>query len=114
MQNILKKFTKQLITYIYRIQALDSIMWGYICIRFIDFMLKGKSLLDCTIFFVLMNMRNGKIIINKKREKVICGTYRKLRKTEISCLLDKTFLLFELSERMKMKKYFKKNNQLKY
>ena len=110
----MKKFTKQLITYIYRIQALDSIMCGFICIGFIDFMLKGKGLLDCTIFFVLMNMRNGKIIINKKREKIICGTYRKLRKTKISCLLDKTFLIFELSERMKMKKYFKKNNQLKY
>ena len=30
---------------IYRIQASDS-MCGYFCIRFIDFMLKGNSLLD--------------------------------------------------------------------
>ena len=29
---------------IYKIQAYDSIMCGYFCIRFIDFMLKGKSL----------------------------------------------------------------------
>ena len=37
---------KNIITNIYRIQALDSIMCGYFCIEFIDFMLKGKSLLD--------------------------------------------------------------------
>ena len=29
-------------------QAYDSIMCGYVCIEFIDFMLKGKSLLDYT------------------------------------------------------------------
>ena len=33
-------------TNIYRIQAYNSIMFGYFCIGFIDFMLKGKSLLD--------------------------------------------------------------------
>ena len=33
------------ITNIYRIQAYDSIMCGYFCIGFIDFMLKGKRLL---------------------------------------------------------------------
>ena len=33
---------KSVITNIYRIQAHDSIMYGYICIGFIDFMLKGK------------------------------------------------------------------------
>ena len=30
------------------IQASDSIMWGYFCIGFIDFMSKGKSLFDYT------------------------------------------------------------------
>ena len=35
-----------IITNIYRIQAYDSIMCGYFCIGFIDFMLKGKILLD--------------------------------------------------------------------
>ena len=29
---------------IFRIQAYDSVMCGYFCIGFIDFMLKGKSL----------------------------------------------------------------------
>ena len=31
-------------TNIFRIQAYDSIMCGYFCIRFIDFMFKGKTL----------------------------------------------------------------------
>ena len=35
---------------IYRVQAYDSIMCGYFCIGFIDFMLKGKSLLHYTNF----------------------------------------------------------------
>ena len=36
---------------VYHIQAYDSIMCGYFCIGFIDFMLKGKSLLDYTNLF---------------------------------------------------------------
>ena len=34
---------KYVLTNIYRIQAYDSMMCGYFCIGFIDFMLKGKS-----------------------------------------------------------------------
>ena len=37
--------TKNIITNIYRIQKYD-LMCGYFCMGFIDFMLKGKSLLD--------------------------------------------------------------------
>ena len=33
---------------IFRIQACDSIMCGYFCIEFINYMLKGKTLLDST------------------------------------------------------------------
>ena len=40
-----------MIKIIYRIQAYDSIMCGYFCNGFIDFMLKGKSLLDYTNLF---------------------------------------------------------------
>ena len=29
------------------LQAYDSIMFGYVCIGFIDFMLKVKNFLDC-------------------------------------------------------------------
>ena len=51
--NEIKKFigNKNIITNIYRIQPCDLIMCGYFCIRFIDFMLKGISLLDYTNLF---------------------------------------------------------------
>ena len=39
---------KNVVTNIYRIQAYDLIMCGYVCMGFIDFMLKGKSLLQYT------------------------------------------------------------------
>ena len=38
-------------TNILRIQAYDSIMCGYFCIAFIDFMFKGKSLTGYTNLF---------------------------------------------------------------
>ena len=45
------KGIKNVTTNIYRIQAYNSIMCGYLCIGFIDFMLKGKSLLYYTNLF---------------------------------------------------------------
>ena len=55
----IKKFieNKNIVTNIYRIQAYESIMCGYFCIGFIDFMLKNKSLLECIIFFLRVIMR---------------------------------------------------------
>ena len=49
----IKKFiqNKSIITNIYRIQAYDSIICEYLCIGFIDFMLKGKRLLENTNSF---------------------------------------------------------------
>ena len=49
----IKKFigNKNIITHIYRMQAYDSIMGGYIGIGFIDIMLKSKSFLDYTNSF---------------------------------------------------------------
>ena len=44
--NIFHEKFKNVIINVYIIQAYDSIMCGYFCIGFIDFMLKGKSLLD--------------------------------------------------------------------
>ena len=45
---VMKKFVgkKKIITNIYRIQVYNSIICGYFCIRFIDFMVKSKSLLN--------------------------------------------------------------------
>ena len=55
---------KNIITNIYRIQAHDSIMCGHFWIGFIDFMLKGKSLLDYTNLFSPNDYdKNDKIIL---------------------------------------------------
>ena len=42
---------KNIITNIYRIQAYDSIMCGYFCIGFMNFMFNDNSLTDYTILF---------------------------------------------------------------
>ena len=42
---------KNIKTNIFRIQAYDSIMYGYFCIGFIDFMLAGKALTEFTNLF---------------------------------------------------------------
>ena len=50
----IKKFisNKNTIANIFRIQAYDSVMCGYFCIGFIDFMLKGNNITDfSSIFF---------------------------------------------------------------
>ena len=49
----IKKFinNKNMITNIFRLQAYDSVMCGYFCIGFIDFMLKGNSLIYFTDLF---------------------------------------------------------------
>ena len=48
---------------IFRIQAYDSIMCGYFCIRFIDFMLAGKKLTDYTNLFSPYNFKKNDNII---------------------------------------------------
>ena len=49
----IKKFigNKNIKPNIYRVQANNSIMCGYFCIGFIDFMLAGKTLIDYTNLF---------------------------------------------------------------
>ena len=55
---------KNIIKNIYRIQPYDSIMCGYFRIGFIDFMLKGKSLLEYTdLFSPNSYLKNDKIIL---------------------------------------------------
>ena len=44
--------TKNIKTNIFRIQANISIMCGYLCIGFIDFMFVGKTLIDYTSLFL--------------------------------------------------------------
>ena len=49
----IKKFinNKSIIANIFEIQAYDSVMFGYLCIGFINLMFNGNSLTDFTIFF---------------------------------------------------------------
>ena len=56
---------KKIITNIYRIQAHDSIMCGYFCIGFIDFMFNGKSLTDYTNLFSANDFNKNDDIILK-------------------------------------------------
>ena len=54
---------KKIKTSIFRIQAYDSIMCGYFCIEFINYMLKGKALLDYTNLFSPNDFkRNDRVI----------------------------------------------------
>ena len=56
---------KNIKTKIFRIQAYNSIMCGYFCIGFIDFMLKGKTLTEYTNLFSPTNFKkNDDIILN--------------------------------------------------
>ena len=56
---------KNIKTNIFKIQAFDSIIYGYICIGFIDFMLAGKSLTEFTNLFLPNNFKkNDDIILN--------------------------------------------------
>ena len=50
---------KNIKTNIFRIQAYDSIMCGYFCIGFIDFMLAGKTLTDFTNLFSPNNFKRN-------------------------------------------------------
>ena len=54
---------KNIKTNIFRIQAYDSIMCGYFCIGFIDFMLKGKTLTEYTNLFSPKNFKKNDDII---------------------------------------------------
>ena len=51
-------------TNIYRIQVYDSLMCGYFCIGFLDFMLKGKILLEYTnLISTKEYKKNDKVIL---------------------------------------------------
>ena len=55
---------KNFIINIYRIQVCNSVRCGYFCIRFIDFMLKGKNLIDyANLFSPNEYDKNGETIL---------------------------------------------------
>ena len=68
VENVLKKIKrfighKNIKTNIFTIQADNSIMCGYFCIGFIDFMFAGKSLIDFTCLFSLYDFKKNDDII---------------------------------------------------
>ena len=54
---------KKIIGNIYRIQAYDSVMCGYFCIEFINFMFNSKSLKDYTDLFSPIDFKKNDDII---------------------------------------------------
>ena len=50
---------------IFRIQAYDSIMCGYFCVEFINYMLKGKTLLDYTNLFSPNDFKKNDRVIKR-------------------------------------------------
>ena len=65
VEHIPKVIRNFIITNIYRTQAYDPIMCRYFCIGFIDFMFKGKSLLEYkNLFSPNEYKKNDKIILN--------------------------------------------------
>ena len=63
----IKEFVKNknIVTNIFGAQAYDSIMCGYFCIGFIDYMLAGKTLTEYTNLFSPNNFKkNDDIILN--------------------------------------------------
>ena len=54
---------KNIIANIFRVQANNSVMCGYFCIGFIDFMLAGKKLTDFTSMFSPYDFKKNDNII---------------------------------------------------
>ena len=72
----IKKFigNKGIKANIFRLQAYDSIMYGYFCIVFINYMFEGKTLLEYTSLFSPNDFKKNDEIIKsifKKRDKYI-------------------------------------------
>ena len=63
----IKKFigTKDIKANIFRLQAYDSIMCGYFCIEFINYMSDGKSLIDFTSLFSPHDFKKNDEIIKR-------------------------------------------------
>ena len=56
---------KEIKANIFRIQAYDLFMCGYFCIEFINYMLKGKTLLDYTNLFSPNDFKKNDQIIKR-------------------------------------------------
>ena len=76
VEHIPKKFinNKNIIGSIYRVQDYDSVMCGYFCIGFIDYMFKGKSLTEYTSLFSSNSFKkNDDLILDYFLNKLLNG-----------------------------------------
>ena len=65
-QDVLNKIWDKFVTrHIFRIQDNESMMCGFYCIPFIEYMLAGKTLLDYTNLFSLNDYKKNDKIISK-------------------------------------------------
>ena len=87
---------KEIKANIFRLQAYDSIMCDYFCIEFINYMLKGKTLLDYTNLFLLMIL---------KRTIKLLKEYLNMNNIELTDINN-----YRLNEINKTKYYF--NNEI--
>ena len=56
---------KNIMANIFKIEAYDSVIWGYFCIGFIDFIFKDNSLTDFTNLFSTDSFKkNDDIVLN--------------------------------------------------
>ena len=62
-KEIIKFIENKNIINIFRIQTYNLVMFEYFCVGFIDFMLKGKSLIDITNLFLPNNFRKNDDLI---------------------------------------------------
>ena len=63
-EEINKFVENKTIATIFRVQAKNSVMCGYFCIEFIDFMLAGKKLTDYSLFSPFDFKKNDNIILS--------------------------------------------------
>ena len=59
---------KKIISKTFRVQVNNSIMCGYFCIGFIDFMFAGKKLIDFTSLFCPYDFKRNDGLISKMNE----------------------------------------------
>ena len=79
-------------------------MCAYFCIGFIDFMLKGKGLLEYANLFSPNDYKKNAVSIENLKNLKYHTFWKK----------HQFFLLFAVGARVKIKNYLKKNTQLRY
>ena len=81
----IKKFmgNKNIKANIYRVQANDSVVCGYFCIGFLDFMFAGKTLTDYTALFSPYDFIKNDQIIFSYFNKIKLSDQTKYRLYEI-------------------------------